>query len=192
MPASKYIWTSERDEQLRAIYRKTHGKEKLTERLKLLAEEFGWPRHVLTLRAQRIGIARDVRKPWTDADIRFLEESAGKLSARQIAKRLGRTYISVASKISHNYFREEGDLTAYDVLYIFGVSWYRVKEWRDLGWLCPSRGDWYTRHDLAVFMLTHPEAFDPRTVEIDFLRSVLREAGKRLGLKAGTQLRKAA
>lgn len=180
MPKKLYHWTPDLDTRLRLIYQTSCGRERMIPKLQRMAADLGWPRHTLRLRAQRLGLTKDVARPWSDVELRFLEENAGKMSTREIARVLERTFLSVAGKINRGFFRIEGQLILGEVVELFSVTWYRAKQWVAAGWLTPSAGEWYTIADVHAFMLEHPEAYDPRTVDIEFLRSFIRSTARKL------------
>lgn len=173
MPRAKYHWTPEQDTRLRLIYQTSCGRERMIPKLKKMAEELAWPRHTLRMRAQRLGLTKNVAKPWTDKEIRYIEDHAGKMSIRAMARTLGRTYMSIASKVNRGFFRTQDQMILGELVQIFAVTWARAKQWEAAGFLVPSAGDWYTLEDVHRFMLAHPEVYDPRTIDIEFLRNFI-------------------
>jgi hypothetical protein len=174
VPRKKYYWTPEQDDRLRSIYQTSRGRARMMPKLERFACELRWPRHVLLQRAQRLGISKDVKRPWSDAEIRYVDQHAGKMSTKAMADVLGRTYISVAAKVNLGWYRCERHITLSDIALLFSVTWDRVVQWSEAGWIEPSEGDWYTARDLHRFMLARPGAFDPRTVDAEFMRGFIR------------------
>lgn len=169
---AKYVWTPERDALLRARYdgRRFCGNK--------TAAALGWPKWVITKRAQELGLCRPVenRRPWTPQEERFLEDHAGTRLAAWIARQLGRTTTSVVMKVKHERLRlriREG-YTMRDLEMCFGVDHHAIERWLREGRLRgrrryengAARDAWVFRdEDLRAFVYNHPTAFDLRRVD---------------------------
>lgn len=165
-------WTPERDSYLREHYGK--GGRAFARQI---AEKLGMPRWRVTRRAAELGLSihpRD-RRPWTPEEERTLLAYAGQRSVGWIARRLGRTVVSVATKMKREKIRRrfaEG-YTLRELQICFGVDHRVIERWARDGKLdvqhsgvgAGPRERWLVT-DAAIlrFVQAHPMAFDLRRV----------------------------
>lgn len=135
-PTLKFPWTPEWDQMLRDAYaRCVLGKP--TVAIDKLQAATGYPRYIVTLCAQTLGITRDTRRPWTGYELRFLSQHAGKMTTRRVAQVLGRSYESVRCRMQaldlgravvRGYSIEQ-------LAGVLGVSAHQVRKFIRRGWL---------------------------------------------------------
>lgn len=169
---AKYVWTTERDALLRAKYdgRRFCGNK--------LAATLGWPKWVITKRAQELGLCRPVenRRAWTPEETRFLEAHAGTRLAAWIGRQLGRSTSSVIQKVKHMGLRlgiREGH-TMRDLGLCLGVDHHAIERWLRDGRLRGRRryengsplDAWvFEDEDIRAFIYQNPTSFDLRRVD---------------------------
>ena len=133
---TKYHWMAERDELLRERY-----DSRVPGRAAEIAADFGWPKWVVTWRAQKLAIAHTKEPRWTAEQDAFLLEHAGLRTPLWIAKRVGRTLTAVVVRLKrlHISRRVREGLTARDVALCFGIDVHGVTRWIDQGKLAAKR-----------------------------------------------------
>jgi len=174
----KHSYTPAMDEQLREAYRTSTRKGELSPKIAALTAAWKIPRDSIINRAQKLGLARDIRKPWTAEERALLREEAGKTGLRELARMLGRNATAVAVKMREerlSYARSDA-WTERELRRFFGVTALRIREWGTRGWLRPQNG-FYERCDVLRFLINHPEAFDTRTIDVAWMRDMLRRIG---------------
>lgn len=175
----KYVWTTEKDAYLRAQYDATvHG------RAAHIASVLGWPKWVISNRAQRLGLARVGYKNghplWTAADTAFVKRHAGQRHPEWIARQLGRSLTAIVVKIKRLELSVLPDgYSAVALAQGFGVSRDTVDRWHRLGWLRgsfePRKGQPYrfTDADVLRFIREHRTAFVLAKVDQTWLLDLL-------------------
>jgi hypothetical protein len=133
---AKYRWTAERDELLRERY-----DSRVKGRAAEIAAGFGWPKWVVTRRAQVLAIAHVKEARWTSDQDAFLLEHAGVRTPKWIAKRIGRTLTAVLVRLKrlHISRRVHDGLTCHDVALCFGIDGHAVAHWIEQGKLTAKR-----------------------------------------------------
>lgn len=167
-----YVWTPAKDAVLRERYDGRKGSAAK------LAAAFGWPKWVITKRAQGLGLCRPVenRQPWTPEEERLLEEMAGERAITFMARRLKRSDTSVALKLKRMKIscRIRNGYTLRDLELCFGVDHHLVNRWIRTGLLKGqrrfgagfAREAWaFTDGDLRRFVRENPTAFELRRVD---------------------------
>ena len=132
----KYRWTLERDALLHERY-----DSRVKGRAAEIAADFGWPKWVVTRRAQQLGIAHVKEPRWTAEQDAFLQEHAGVRTPLWISKRIGRTLTAVVVRLKrlHISRRVRDGLTARDLALCFGIDVHGVTRWIDQGKLAAKR-----------------------------------------------------
>lgn len=138
----KYPWTPEMDAQLTKLYRIAKNKPVLSKGLTELCRRFAYPRHVLSNRAQSLGLRTFHQNPWTKHEIAYLQEKAGSVSIGSMAKVLRRSYGAVKMKLSLlglSGVRATG-FSPTELAKLFGVTRSRIERWLARGWLAIDDG----------------------------------------------------
>jgi hypothetical protein len=173
----KYHWSDALRADLVLAYagKKTH----LSAALDSLQRRTGWPRSAILSKAHRLGLSN---RPWSPEETAYLEEAVGRVSARQIAKRLKRSPTSVnarARKLGLSRRCQEG-YTQTDLEVVFGVNDRKVRCWMQSGKLGPVRnwnGHRVSADNVKRFISSHYKEYDLRRVDQDWLKMMLFEDG---------------
>lgn len=171
----KFSWTPEWDRLLREAYaRCLVGKP--TVAINKLQAITGYPRYIVTLRAQRLGITRDMRRPWKQEEIFFLDQQAGKLSVRAIATALHRSYESVRAMMEHRKIRTRltygyGIIQLSDLL---GVSPGQVRRYLKCRWIAMDAEHRILPRTVRAMLVEHMDSIDFRLVNQKWLKDELR------------------
>jgi DNA-binding transcriptional regulator YiaG len=170
----KYFWTEEMDRLIRGVYTAGYGTRERGRYARQLAVRFQFPFYAVKMRAQQLGLTHDTRKPWSREEIEFLEDSAGVLSSKQIAKKLHRGVISVQSKMEELKIsrRIVDGLASEDLASIFGVTHQTVTKWERSNWLFRSNGR-FQEESVRQFIRAHPEQYDLRRVDQQLFKALL-------------------
>lgn len=171
----KYPWTAEWDAALRAGYahclvgRPTVAIDKL-QRLT------GYPRYIVRLRAQRLGITRDTRRPWTPVELRMLRENAGHVSVKGIAAMLGRSHESVASRMQIESLKRSVrcGYSMQQLADMLGVDAHSVRKWIASGRLTLNAERRISGTAVQQMLWVHLEALDLRLCNQVWLKDQLR------------------
>ncbi|MBW2673834.1 MAG: hypothetical protein JRD89_10545 [Deltaproteobacteria bacterium] len=168
MSRKKYHFDEAADRLIIGLY------DSRSETITRLAQMLGVPRFAIKHRAQVLGVARTKEKPWSEADIKYLEANLHRASLERIAQRLGRSTTAVVLKAKRLGIRKSDEgYTLRSLAIAFGVDDHKVKGWVDTGLLRAQRrksarpADMYYISDEAVrcFVLTYPLEFDLRRVD---------------------------
>lgn len=165
----KYTFTPEMDEMIRRIYAdNASNRKELRRGLDRFAQMYRFPRHVPRYRAQRLGVTRDTRHPWTPEEIEILRELSGVKPVRYISERLKRGPTTVQAmmdrlKISRavldGYSREQ-------VAQVTGASTKSIARWIDQGRLrVDTDTDRVTEASLARFLRNHQDCYSLKRVD---------------------------
>lgn len=171
----KYRWSAELHEELRAAYR-SKTKRGLTMLLDRLCLVTGWPRWAFKSEAKSLGITtHDHRRGWTREEIEYLEKKLGERSTKWIAKRLGRSWESVRSRVEALRLRGRvrTGYTIDDVATCFGVCRDKARRWGERGLLGqPVEGRF--REDAVVrFIRAWPLEYDLRRVDQEWFKGMV-------------------
>ncbi len=166
MPPLKYPWNASQDAILRAAYAVGTDRRRLKAALTDAQRRIGYPRHMLRLRAQRLGLSNDTRRPWTPAEIALLEEKRGEWSVKRLARHLGRAVSTVAAQMERHQFsrRVIGGYSIQDVAHLLGVSPETVMRWEANGLLRRMDGR-ITERSVQQLVFKHPELYSLRRVD---------------------------
>lgn len=173
----KYPWKEQQIEELRRLYTEhVHHRPSLTSAIRAFARRHSFPKHIVTLKAGQLGLTREIRKFWTKEELAFVREHAGQIRKHEIARRLGRGYLSVQcminllglqSRVTAGYSRD--DLAA-----VFGVTCYIVRQWIDRGWLRPDKHTDRVREEhVRRFISAHPEEYNLKRVDQAWFKGML-------------------
>lgn len=157
----------------RLILARYDGKpETITE----LAERLAVPRWTVKKWGRELGLARQREPRWTSEDEEYLRRNLHRSSLGDIAKKLGRTKVSVklkAKRLGVNKCEQEG-YTMRGLCLGLGCDHKQVERWLDKGWIKGRRrhtertsqqgGDvWYFSDDaIRKFITHHPREVDQR------------------------------
>lgn len=167
----KYHWTPELDQAVRDAYQGQKYRQKAVRSLMRLT---GWPRHAVTQRARKLGVARTKETPWAKAEIDILVKHAWKceqrIQAALKARGYRRTLTAIVVKRKRMDLLQSVDgYSAHHLAGLMGVDDHKVVRWIKAGWLKAQRrgqartpgqgGDaWYIAHDeVRRFVLRHPD-----------------------------------
>lgn len=173
----KYHFTPELREELRAAYLLTkYHRARAIDRLVARAR---WPRHAFQAEAIRLGLPTHHCRPWKAEEEAYLQETAGRVSAKQIALRLGRSVPSVESRIDRLRIsrrdRREG-YNVQDLCEVFGATFGTVKGWMRRGLLGKVHevgGLRVNEAGVRRFVRTYPHEYDLRRVDQVWFKSVV-------------------
>ena len=131
-PAAKCVWTSDMDDQLRQVYRRSENRTQLSAELTRLCSTLRVPRFYLANRARTLGLGSfQPRKRWTKRELLIVREFAGRVSVKAIAKKLGRSVQSVKHQMfvmRQSAERTEG-YTIHQLQLLLGVPNRSIKIW---------------------------------------------------------------
>lgn len=179
---TKYKFTPEIDEQLRQAYRMRRSRPDFTRMLRDLGVLTGYPKHAFFNRAVALKINRFYGKTdrhlWTQKDIEFLVENAGRLSLRSLSIKLKTTQ----NAVSHKIYRlgmcramREG-YTRKQLADLFGVRFEKVQEWTRLGWLRLT-SDWrISDEEVEKFVLRRMDEYQFSRCDEIWLKEMLQGA----------------
>lgn len=158
-----------------------------TDAIDQLAKSLNLPRWVVKRRAQMLGLARPKEKPWSQAEVDYLEANYHRLSILTLTRKLKRSTTAIALKAKRLSIRkfDEG-YTARSLSQALGIDGHKVSRWVELGLIKASRrhtareSDMYLITDCAVrkFMLSYPTELDLRHADPVWLVDVLGRTGK--------------
>lgn len=133
----KYLWSEGFDSRLRDSYTRSRRREELTSSLDALQRLTGFPRFAIVARAAELNLCFAKRKVWTEAELKFMRENAGRLSIKAMAASLSRTYCSVKGKIRSLQLggRVTDGYSVDELMRLFGVGKATVDRWIARGWL---------------------------------------------------------
>jgi len=176
-----HIWTKEEEELLKREYRYS------LQSIKDLASKLSVTESAVRNKLATLGILASCVF-WTSTEIQFLEDNYSSLSAKQIAKKLGRSISSVESKahrLKCSKKNRSGWFTEAEVGHILGVDsgWIRrrvksgfILDMKPLNGL-PSKGKnlpWkITEEALRDFIRTYPEELTGHNVDFVMLVDIL-------------------
>lgn len=161
---------------------------------KAIKRRLGWPVHAIYRAACELGLSRtkhaSADRQWTEEEMDILREWTGRRSSRWIAKRLGRTKLSVVRKQQRAGMGTavHDGYTLEQVAGCFGVTSKTVHEWINSGKLVASvqnsdrERDVYRISDEALkdFIRRYPLAYKfHRVDQLWFLGFVLGDLGLR-------------
>jgi hypothetical protein len=177
----RYFWTPALDAMLREVYL---AREKSTRAagLKRMAAQAKIPHRRLTHRAHELGIAspnvRTRRREWTAEETEFLREAMGRQSAEMIAKRLGRSRVSVLTKTDalRLSLKIRDGYSVADVAEVMGAPRGKVEGWIRRGLLGRPRdlgGMRVSEKQLVEFLRRYTSEYDLRRVDQGWFVSVI-------------------
>lgn len=173
--APKWQWTPEWDAMLREAYaRCLVGKP--TAAIDKLQAITGYPRYMVRLRAHRLGITRDTRRPWLPVEIEFLRSQAGKISTRRIAEQLHRSYESTHCQMQMHALSAalRSGYTITQLSDALGVGQHQVRILLRRGWLSLNEDRRITATSVRVLLMNHLDALDLRLMNQKWLKQELR------------------
>jgi hypothetical protein len=166
------------DDRLRTAYR-SKTKRELSLQLTQLQSLFHRPRHILQNRAQTLGLAVVEMKPWTDAEIEFVEENAGSMSLKKLAWHLRRNVASVKHLLNRKglYGQCREGYSANELKGLLGVGHTQVDAWLRRGLLERSEdlADRITHESVRSFCLHYLQEISLRRVDERWLKMMVRE-----------------
>lgn len=167
MTARKYQWTQDKLDFLGAHY---DGRVK--NRAGWIAQQFGRPSWVVKRKAAELGLCFPAdRRPWSDQEVVFLNEYLKMASVNWIAKKLGRSYSSVALKCRRLHIKRAEVREGYTLRALercFRQNHKTIGKWVKNGWLKTRRRGinrdgfdyWYcSNRDVLEFIIAHPLEF---------------------------------
>lgn len=173
--APMYPFTAEQDAILRSAWASASNKRELSKAIGDATRRIGYPRHILRIRAGKLGLTNDTRRPWTRDELAKLRDLAGEYSVKVIARRLGRAWTSVQAqmdrlKISRELMR--GYRKA-DFQRLVGVSPPTLDRWISAG-LLPLNKEGRIEEDVVKkFLKRHPELYSLKRVDELWFKSVV-------------------
>lgn len=173
----KYHFTPELTEELRAAYRLT--KYPRARAIRKLMARTRWPKHAFQGEAIRLGMVTHHRRNWTAGEAQYLQEAAGRVSAKQIAAPLHRSVAAVESRIDQLQISRRDHREGYcvqDLSEVFGAPLSKVNAWMQRGLLGKVHqvgGLRVTEKSVMRFVRTWPAEYDLRRVDQVWFKSML-------------------
>jgi hypothetical protein len=171
----KYIWTPELIEELRKVYA-SKSRPELTKGLAELQKKTGFPRADICKCAGRFGLVKFRNKPWTQKEIHFLAENAGRLSPWTLAAKLGRTFFAVreemrvlgisAALVPNGYYRRE-------LADLLGCGHQKVAQFVASGWLEENARGFITVRSVREFLRLHPSEYRLAWVKEEWFKALV-------------------
>ena len=170
----KYVWTPEKDRLVREAWQSGTDKPKLSEAISYAVRQTGFPRHIVRFRAAALGLCHDTRRPWTAAERAYVEENAGTLNAKAMAKRLKRGVAGIRSFMSYRGIsrRVLDGYSLNDVAGLMGVSFDTARKWLRVGILHDRLGR-VTEKSLKELIFRHPELYTLRKVNEEWYKALV-------------------
>lgn len=196
---TQFVFTREMDEQVRSVWVKANGcRTVLSPAKKELAAKLKVTIATLNLRAHKLGVTRDTRKPWGKGDDMQLTAMAGLYTPRVIARKMSRTLSSVANRLGLLKVSRElvTGYTRESLQRLFGVDYPAVQSWVQRGWL-PLGFDGRVSHaHVERFIFDRMDVIDLRRVNQEWFREILgtmlrRSSGERQALHHGNGAKEA-
>lgn len=170
----KYVWTDERDRQVRERY-----DSRVRNRAAAIASSLGCPTWVIKKRAQVLGLSTPWpadRRDWTPDEERVLEDHAGRRHVNWLSKKLKRSLSSVVLKLKRIGLsrRVRDGYTLRDLEECFGCDHHVIERWVREGKLqvkrrnpeAESRSPWFVS-DRAVLAFVRQHPLDFRLDKVD-------------------------
>jgi hypothetical protein len=173
---AKYQWTTDMDDQIRQVYRRSANRLELTTEITKLCTAFRVPRTALFNRARTLDMnSFHPFKPWPDDEKVALRKLVGILSVKAIAKRMGRSPHSIKSQLF------QMDLTAqlancYSVRQLqnlLGVPNRSIQMWLTTKALRMDKEDRITEASVRKFVKNFMYEYSFRRVDEPWLKSLL-------------------
>ena len=170
----KYFWTPELDLALTRAYRFARDRKELSELLNHLQRSIGFPRFAILARAAELGLAFQVRRHWTTAEVESMRELLGTYTHRTVALKLGRTYQSVKRKVADLRLssRVRQGYSLKDIQDLIGVNSRKVYSWICKGWLRLDDGR-ASDGEMRRFLRRHPEEYILRRVDEAWFKDIM-------------------
>jgi len=170
-PRLKFFWTAEQDRRLRAMYAEAKSRKALTAGIDDLSRRFGFPRHIIRLRAQKFAITVVDYRRWTEDELAYLRENAGQVPVSAMIKRLRRNFYSISSRIrALGLSRDARDgYSIANLTEVLGVSYHSVAKWIAAGWIRLGINGRFrgraSEDTMRAFLHRHAEEYDLRRVD---------------------------
>lgn len=175
----RYPFTENMTAELRRIYQASNECE-LREGLDAFLRRHPMPRHIATLKAQRLRIAGmrpSARKPWLPAELEWVLEHAGEMSVRKMAARLGCSMQRVRNALAWRgrQWRVVEGYSQAEIAQLLGVNHQTVARWVTRGWLESSEGieGRIPHSEIERFVRLHPEEFRLARVDEAWFKGLL-------------------
>jgi hypothetical protein len=170
-------WPDDYDQLVRDAYCSARNKVDLGRNITAVARHTGHSRAYVVRRAQSLGLAREIRLPWTAAEENFLREKAGEIPVSQIQRLLGRGKNSVWVKMKRLKLsmRVTAGYSIKDVCQCFGVTYPTVKRWIDTGqlrWSGPTAERTHERN-VRAFIVNHPELWSAKRIDEAWFKALI-------------------
>lgn len=174
-----YHWTPAMDDQIAQAYKSAATRKHLTSSITRLSAAYGFPRISIMRRASDTGLQFVQSRAWSSMELSFLEDNAGSIGIKKLARQLRRSEASVLTKI----FRlgissklNEG-YTQKGLASMVGVSTYQVSAWIRRGLLALSDdiADRITHESVRHFVVYHIEEYSLRRVEEWWMKMLVKE-----------------
>ena len=162
----KFFWNSDLDARLRDSYTRASRRDELTASLNSLQRVSGFPRWIILSRAADLGLSFENRRHWTDGELHFIRNNAGRRSIKSVASRLGRTYYSVKAKIRSLELpgRVTDGYSVDELARTFGVGKLTIDRWIARGWIARVDGR-IPEASIRRFLRTQPHQYQLRRVD---------------------------
>jgi hypothetical protein len=151
-----------------------------------LQRSISFPRFAILARAAELGLAFQIRRPWTDTEVETMRELLGSCSNKTVALKLGRSYQSVKRKVAVMQLSSricEG-YSLKDVQDLIGVNSRKVYGWICKGWLRLDQGR-ASDVELRRFLRRHPEEYILRRVDEAWFKDIMFSKGSSSWIHGG-------
>lgn len=176
MRPQKHTWNADQEAELRIVYATSaHNRGELTLALNRFVAKHRIPRPVVQWKAGQLGIRMDNRNPWTVKEKDFLGQNAGELSAKEIARMLGRSNDSVISQMERMELsrRVTDGYAITQICEVFGVSFALATKWVDKGWLRIAKNGRIPETSVLRLLKTQPQSYDLRRVDQTWFKGMV-------------------
>jgi hypothetical protein len=176
MRPQKHTWTAEQEAELKIIYATSaHNRRELTKALTKFVAKYRIPRPIVQWKAGQLGIRMDNRKPWNEQEKTFLREKSGDITAKEIARILGRSNDSVIAQMERmDLSRRVTDGYALtEICEVFGISFKLAQKWVALGWLRMGRNGRIPEVSVLRLLKTQPQSYDLRRVDQTWFKGMV-------------------
>ena len=170
----KYPFDAAKDAIVRATWQNPQDYKSLTLAINDAVRRIGYPRYIVRMRAQRLGLTFDTRHKWEPWEERYLMQNAGVISPKRMQRALGHGWTRIEAKMASMGLRaaiREG-MTVRDLCMGTGASHHTVAKWEANGWL-RRYGGRFSEATVRTFVQEHPEQYDLRKVNQEWFKALL-------------------
>lgn len=176
MRPQKHTWNAEQEAELKTVYATSaHNRGELTKALNRFVAKHRIPRPIVAWKAGQLGVRMDNRNPWTDREKTFVREHAGAVTAKEIARILGRSNDSVITQMERMELsrRVSDGYALTQICEVFGVSFSLATKWVERGWLRIGKNGRIPETSVMRLLKTQPQSYDLRRVDQTWFKGMV-------------------